>query len=86
MSEQFGLRPAEIKAKNNSRAIVYPRQIAMYLAKHLTDASLPEIGRQFGGKHHTTVLHSVDKIDRGPQDRQGFEQAAEQTHREFWVA
>jgi chromosomal replication initiator protein len=63
VSEQFGLRAAEIKAKNNSRAIVYPRQIAMYLAKHLTDASLPEIGRQFGGKHHTTVLHSVEKID-----------------------
>ena len=63
VSEQFGLRPAEIKAKNNSRVIVYPRQIAMYLAKHLTDASLPEIGRQFGGKHHTTVLHSVDKIE-----------------------
>src|SRR5271166_3033765 len=63
VSEQFALRLAEIKAKNNSRAIVYPRQIAMYLAKHLTDASLPEIGRQFGGKHHTTVLHSVEKIE-----------------------
>jgi chromosomal replication initiator protein len=63
VAEQFGLRLAEIKAKNNSRAIVYPRQIAMYLAKHLTEASLPEIGRQFGGKHHTTVLHSVEKID-----------------------
>lgn len=63
VSEQFGLRLVEIKAKNNSRAIVYPRQIAMYLAKHLTEASLPEIGRQFGGKHHTTVLHSVEKID-----------------------
>ena len=62
VAEQFGLRIAEIKAKNNSRAIVVPRQIAMYLAKQLTDASLPEIGRQFGGKHHTTVLHSVDKI------------------------
>jgi len=61
--EQFGLRLIEIKAKNNSRVIVFPRQIAMYLAKHLTDASLPEIGRQFGGKHHTTVLHSVDKIE-----------------------
>ena len=57
------MRLVEIKAKNNSRAIVYPRQIAMYLAKHLTEASLPEIGRQFGGKHHTTVLHSVDKIE-----------------------
>jgi chromosomal replication initiator protein len=63
VAEQFGLKLIEIKAKNNSRAIVYPRQIAMYLAKHLTEASLPEIGRQFGGKHHTTVLHSVEKID-----------------------
>jgi chromosomal replication initiator protein len=63
VAEQFGLRQVEIKAKNNSRAIVYPRQIAMYLAKHLTEASLPEIGRQFGGKHHTTVLHSVEKIE-----------------------
>jgi len=63
VAEQFGLRVTEIKAKNNSRAIVYPRQIAMYLAKHLTEASLPEIGRQFGGKHHTTVMHSVDKIE-----------------------
>ncbi len=63
VAEQFGLRLIEIKAKNNSRAIVYPRQIAMYLAKHMTEASLPEIGRQFGGKHHTTVLHSVEKIE-----------------------
>jgi chromosomal replication initiator protein len=63
VAEQFGLRLPEIKAKNNSRQIVFPRQIAMYLAKHLTEASLPEIGRQFGGKHHTTVLHSIEKID-----------------------
>src|SRR5258707_6438522 len=62
VAEQFGLRLIEIQAKSNSRAIVYPRQIAMYLAKSLTEASLPEIGRQFGGKHHTTVLHSVEKI------------------------
>ena len=67
VAEQFGLRLAEIKAKNNARAIVYPRQIAMYLAKHLTEASLPEIGRQFGGKHHTTVLHSVEKIEKQRQ-------------------
>jgi chromosomal replication initiator protein len=63
VAEQFGLRLPEIKQKNNSRSIVVPRQIAMYLAKHLTDASLPEIGRQFGGKHHTTVLHSINKIE-----------------------
>ncbi len=67
VAEQFGLRLPEIKAKNNSRQIVFPRQIAMYLAKHLTEASLPEIGRQFGGKHHTTVLHSIDKIEKQRQ-------------------
>ena len=64
VAEQFGLRLVEIKAKDNSRAIVYPRQIAMYLAKHMTEASLPEIGRQFGGKHHTTVIHSINKIEQ----------------------
>ena len=49
--------------KSNERKIAYPRQIAMYLTKELTNASLPEIGRAFGGKHHTTVLHSVQKIE-----------------------
>jgi chromosomal replication initiator protein len=63
VSEHFGMRIAELKQKNNSRAVVVPRQIAMYLAKQLTEASLPEIGRQFGGKHHTTVMHSIGKID-----------------------
>lgn len=63
VAEQFGMRVPELKQKNNSRQIVVPRQIAMYLAKQLTEASLPEIGRQFGGKHHTTVMHSISKID-----------------------
>ncbi len=63
VAEQFGMRTAELKQKNNSRQIVVPRQIAMYLAKQMTEASLPEIGRQFGGKHHTTVMHSIAKID-----------------------
>jgi chromosomal replication initiator protein len=63
VAENFGMRVAELKQKNNSRQIVVPRQIAMYLAKQLTEASLPEIGRQFGGKHHTTVMHSISKID-----------------------
>jgi chromosomal replication initiator protein len=57
------MRVTELKQKNNSRAVVVPRQIAMYLAKQMTEASLPEIGRQFGGKHHTTVMHSIAKID-----------------------
>jgi chromosomal replication initiator protein len=60
--QEFGLSLPQLKAKNNSRAVAYPRQIAMYLAKELTSASLPQIGREFGGKHHTTVLHSISKI------------------------
>jgi len=53
----------EIKSKNNSRGVAVPRQVAMYLCKRLTRHSFPEIGREFGGKHHTTVMHSVDKIE-----------------------
>lgn len=64
VAERYGLKLSELKQKSNTKKIVYPRQIAMYLVKELTSASLPEIGRAFGGKHHTTVLHSVDKIDR----------------------
>jgi chromosomal replication initiator protein len=63
VAEHFGMRVSELKQKNNSRSVVVPRQIAMYLAKQMTEASLPEIGRQFGGKHHTTVMHSIAKID-----------------------
>ncbi len=59
----FCLKPAQLKTKNNSRPIAVPRQIAMYLCKELTKQSLPQIGRDFGGKHHTTVLHSIRKID-----------------------
>src|ERR1700674_623897 len=63
VGEQFGLRDQELKVRSNCKAIAFPRQIAMYLVKQLTSASLPEIGRQFGGKHHTTVLHSIHKIE-----------------------
>jgi chromosomal replication initiator protein len=59
---EFGISLPQLKAKDNSRGIAYPRQIAMFLAKEMTTASLPQIGREFGGKHHTTVLHSINKI------------------------
>ncbi|MEK6409381.1 MAG: chromosomal replication initiator protein DnaA [Acidobacteriota bacterium] len=62
IAAHYGLKVADLKSKNNSRKIAVPRQVAMYLCKTLTKASLPEIGREFGGKHHTTVLHSVNKI------------------------
>ena len=58
----FGIRLSDLKAKNRTKAIAFPRQIAMYLARQLTHASLSEVGRAFGGKDHTTVLHAVDKV------------------------
>ena len=60
--DEFHLRLSDLKARNNSRKVVYPRQIAMFLCRELAGASLPEIGRSFGNKHHTTVLHSTEKI------------------------
>jgi chromosomal replication initiator protein len=64
VAEHYSLQPAQLKQKSNAQVIAFPRQVAMCLVKELTSASLPEIGRAFGGKHHTTVLHSVQKIDR----------------------
>jgi chromosomal replication initiator protein len=63
VAEHFSMQPSQLKMKSNTKQIAFPRQIAMYLVKELTRASLPEIGRYFGGKHHTTVLHSVQKIE-----------------------
>ncbi|MCI0664735.1 MAG: chromosomal replication initiator protein DnaA [Acidobacteria bacterium] len=63
VADFYNLKVADLKSKTNSRNIAVPRQIAMYLCKTLTKASLPEIGREFGGKHHTTVLHSINKIN-----------------------
>jgi chromosomal replication initiator protein len=63
VGEVFGLRAQDLKMRSNSKVISYPRQVAMFIVKQLTSASLPEIGRQFGGKHHTTVLHSINKIE-----------------------
>jgi len=61
---KFKIKLAQLKSKNNSPKIAFPRQVAMYLSKNLTKASLPEIGKKFGGKHHTTVIHSVRKIEK----------------------
>jgi chromosomal replication initiator protein len=63
VADHYNVKLAELKAKNNAKSVAVPRQIAMYLTKSLTRASLPEIGKEFGGKHHSTVIHSVRKID-----------------------
>ena len=62
VADYFKLKVSTLKAKNNSKAIAIPRQIGMYLCRELTRASLPEIGRSFGGKHHTTVIYSIKKV------------------------
>ena len=63
VADYYNLKLVDLKSRNNSKSIAMPRQIAMYLCKSLTHASLPEIGRSFGGKHHSTVIHSIRKID-----------------------
>jgi chromosomal replication initiator protein len=62
VASHFGLKIDDFKAKKRTRAIAYPRQIAMYLSRELTDNSLPQIGLSFGGRDHTTVIHAHEKI------------------------
>ena len=69
VSNFYQLKPADLKSRNNSKSVTQPRQIAMYLCKNLTSASLPHIGKSFGGKHHSTVIHSIRKVEeRRKQD------------------
>ena len=72
VAAHYKLSMEELKSKNNSRQIAVPRQVAMYLCKRLTKHSFPEVGREYGGKHHTTVMHSVDKIDALVKDDKNF--------------
>jgi chromosomal replication initiator protein len=64
IADHFHIKMEDFKAKKRTRAIAYPRQIAMYLARELTDCSLPKIGEEFGGRDHTTVLHAYEKISQ----------------------
>jgi chromosomal replication initiator protein len=63
VADYYNLKLVDLKSRNNSKSVAKPRQIAMYLCKSLTNASLPEIGRSFGGKHHSTVIHSIRKVN-----------------------
>ena len=63
VAEYYQLKLTDLKSRNNSKSVAMPRQVAMYLCKSLTHASLPEIGRSFGGKHHSTVIHSIRKVE-----------------------
>src|SRR3954452_24330057 len=80
--EWFHISLAELRGDKRSQAIVFPRQVAMYLSRELTDSSLPKIGARFGGRDHTTVLHAVSKITRLlKEDREAFNLVQELTTR-----
>jgi chromosomal replication initiator protein len=64
VADHYKISIEDLKARSNMRHVLVPRQIAMYLCKQLTRKSYPEIARQFGGKHHTTVIHSVEKVSQ----------------------
>ena len=64
VANYYNLPVSNLKAKNNSPQVAFPRQVAMYICKKLTDCSLPELGRRFGGKHHSTVIHAIQKIEK----------------------
>jgi len=63
VADYYQQKVIDLKSRNNSKSVAIPRQVAMYLCKQLTHSSLPEIGRSFGGKHHSTVIHSIRKIE-----------------------
>jgi chromosomal replication initiator protein len=72
VAEHFAIRLADMHSPRRARAVARPRQVAMYLSKQLTSRSLPEIGRKFGGRDHTTVMHAVRKIEELRASDHGF--------------
>ena len=72
VASHYGLRVSDMKAKSNAKPVAFPRQVAMYLCRKLTELSYPEIGRLFNDKHHSTVMHSVEKIERMIEDDTDF--------------
>ncbi len=77
VAEHFNIKISEMHSARRSRAVARPRQVAMYLAKQLTARSLPEIGRKFGGRDHTTVMHAVKKVDELRQSDHSFAEDVE---------
>jgi chromosomal replication initiator protein len=83
VSAHYGIKVSDLKSKSNARPIAYPRQVAMYMCKHLTDLSYPEIGKAFNNKHHSTVMYSVEKIDQLIQDDQQVARTVEMLTKQF---
>ena len=77
VADYYGLRASDLRTKSNARRITQPRQVAMFISKKLTNHSLPEIGRAFGGKHHSTVIHSVRKVEYECEKDEGTRQVVQ---------
>ena len=77
VAEHYNIRLADMHSARRARAVARPRQVAMYLAKQLTARSLPEIGRKFGGRDHTTVMHAVKKVEELRTSDQSFAEDVE---------
>jgi len=73
IAEYYGINPKDMRSNKRSRNIAFPRQVAMYASKELTQLSLPEIGSQFGGKDHTTILYAVRKINTMCENDKNFD-------------
>ena len=83
VARHYGLKVSEIKSKSNAKQISFPRQVAMWMCKQLTEMSYPDIGRQFNDKHHSTVMYSVDKIDRLRESDAEFAQTLDRMAQHF---
>jgi chromosomal replication initiator protein len=83
VAAHYGIKVSDLKSKSNARPIAYPRQVAMYICKELTDLSYPEIGKIFNNKHHSTVMYSVEKIDQLIQDDQQVARTIEMLTKQF---
>ena len=77
VAEHFKIRVSDMSSARRSRVVARPRQVAMYLSKQLTSRSLPEIGRAFGGRDHTTVMHAVRKVEELSKSDSAFAEDVE---------
>ena len=83
VARHYGLKVSEIKSKNNAKQIAFPRQVAMFLCKQLTELSYPDIGKQFNNKHHSTVMYSVEKINKLRADDAELDRTLERLAQHF---
>src|SRR2546430_11695686 len=83
VAAHYGTTVTNLKSKSNAQTVAFPRQVAMYLCKHLTDLSYPEIGRVFNNKHHSTVMYSVEKIDEKMQNEPQFARVMDGLMKQF---